>query len=96
MKPYAIMVYSHVISLNEVIESKDLLDVACFSGSNSNTNSLEALTVDTKLEETNNLISIQNSEFTEENQANLLILADNKASIKQEKHIDESLGVLNF
>lgn len=99
MKPYAILAYNHIISLNEANESKDLLDVASFSESIENTKYMEALTVDTKVEETNNLEPIQNSEFTEANQAlgpNLLISANNKASIKQEKHIDESLGVTNF
>ncbi|RNA22696.1 Circadian locomoter output cycles kaput [Brachionus plicatilis] len=99
MKPYAIMAYNHVISLNEVVESKDLLDVTSFCESLGNTKFSETLTVDTKVEMDNNQVPIQNdqnSDLTESNQAtgsNLLMSAsNNKTSIKQEKHIDESLG----
>lgn len=100
MKPYAIMAFNHVISLNEVVESKDLLDVTSFTGSIANSKFSESLSIDTSMEAQNNQMpiqSIQNSDPSEPSQtsaSNLLISAsENKSSIKQEKHIDESLGV---
>ncbi|CAF0900399.1 unnamed protein product [Brachionus calyciflorus] len=94
MKPYAIISYNHVIGLNEMVESKDLLDVKAFY-SNESTISLaadnETKQDDTKDPQwTNN--PIQNSNNQETKNVDLVNMSSNKHEIKPDKHIDESLG----
>ena len=102
MKPYAIVAHNHVISLNEMVESKDLLDVSSFSSSEPTFSKYSELIADTtKQEETKTSqwpaqIQNLNENFIDSKQQPQELSPENKTQIKVEKHIDDSLVVIGI